>query len=191
MAKDAGKVRIIGGQWRSRIIRFHAVKHLRPSPDAVRETLFNWLREDISGSRCLDLFAGSGALGFEAASRGASTVTMIERHPHAARQLRQNVKLLQAESFIQVLTIAAEKFLEDHQNRFDILFIDPPFDRELLARSCHLINRHQILAKGGLAYLETRANRDLLPIPDTWHIIRQKRCGVVQSTLIRNQPDNE
>lgn len=191
MATAAGKIRIIGGQWKSRILRFKAIDGLRPSPDMVRETLFNWLRNDIEGAQCLDLFAGSGALGFESASRGAANVTMVERHPIAARQLKENIQQLEAASLVSVLPMPAEKFLEQSDLRYDILFIDPPFDTDLLARACHLIQRNGILADGGLAYLETRAGPAPLPIPDTWHIIRQKRRGGVQSTLIQNNTENE
>ena len=191
MATPAGKIRIIGGQWGSRILRFKAVDGLRPSPDSVRETLFNWLRNDIENARCLDLFAGSGALGFEAASRGAANVTMVERHPLVAKQLKENIQQLDAASSVSVLPMAAEKFLEIENPAFDILFLDPPFDSLLLARACHLIQRNELLASGGLAYLETRAGPDPLPIPDTWHIIRQKRRSGVQSTLIQNTTEYE
>lgn len=184
MAIRSGKIRIIGGQWRSRRLQFPVINNLRPSPDAVRETLFNWLRQDLVGSQCLDLFAGSGAIGFEAASRGATSVTMVEAHPTVARQLMHNTGLLDAARIIKVITTKAEKFVATCEQRFDCVFLDPPFDANLVATICATIERQNIIGDGGIVYLETRTSHEPLPIPASWHIIRHKRRGIVQSTLL-------
>ena len=136
----SGTIRIIVGKWRSRRLRFPAAPQLRPSPDAVRETLFNWLQFDLPDSRCLDLFAGSGALGFEAASRGARSVTMVEANPKVARQLEANTQILDAGDIIQVKNAKADEFLGDADGSFDIIFMDPPFSTDDLNVTCHLLS---------------------------------------------------
>ena len=181
---QSGKIRIIGGKWRSRKLQFPAIKDLRPSPDAVRETLFNWLRDDIENSNCLDLFAGSGAIGFEAASRGALHVTMVEAHPQAARQLTMNARLLDADTCIEIITAKAENFIASCDRQFNCIFLDPPFNADIVQKICLLLAASQIIADDATIYLETRKSRDPLPIPDSWHIIRDKCQGIVQSTLI-------
>ena len=120
------ELRIIGGQWRGRKLRFPDRPSLRPTLGRVRETLFTWLAPNISGTRCLDLFAGSGALGFEALSRGAAEVTFVERDRKAAAAIRSNVELLQARA--TVVCQPAKQYLARTRARFDIVFLDPPFD---------------------------------------------------------------
>ena len=187
MRGKKGQVRIIGGQWRSRKLWFPNAENLRPSPDAVRETLFNWLQHDIQQSHCLDLFAGSGALGFEAASRGAASVVMVESDSEAARQLQQNKSLLKAGENVIIVNSFAEQFVENCDQQFDLLFLDPPFESDQLERSCIQIENSRILAPGALLYIESPKRNIPLPIPPSWHIIRQKTRGLVQSTLIETK----
>ena len=145
------ELRIVGGQWRSRRLRIADVPGLRPTPDRVRESLFNWLGQDLRGWSCLDLFAGSGALGFEAASRGAARVTLVERDPHAYAVLQQNAGLLGGEA-LHCLRGDAQRFLENARERYDLIFLDPPFRQDWLSRieSC----LPSVLAEGGLIYVE-------------------------------------
>lgn len=187
MRKNRGQIRIIGGQWRSRKLTFPEAEHLRPSPDAVRETLFNWLQNDVRSSKCLDLFAGSGALGFEAASRGAARVVMVENDPTAVRYLNQNRELLNAEKTVTVVRSSAKHFIDQCDERFDLLFLDPPFDSSDLEKSCQQIHSSGILSPGALVYIENPRSSTPLPIHPTWHIIRQKARGLVQSTLIETE----
>ena len=183
-----GEIRIIGGFWRSRRLRFPGVDSLRPSPDAVRETLFNWLRNDISGARCLDLFAGSGAFGFEAASRGASFVTMVESNAEAARKLVQNADLLGANDVVRVVHGDVERFFHSATTPYDIIFMDPPFSSNLVDSTCRLLCRGELITGSTLLYIETPATKEQLPLPPTWDIIRQKDHGTVRSTLINLKP---
>ncbi|MFN3398310.1 MAG: 16S rRNA (guanine(966)-N(2))-methyltransferase RsmD, partial [Sulfurimicrobium sp.] len=132
MAKS-NRVRIIGGVWRSRLLAFPDVPGLRPTPDRVRETLFNWLGQTMEGKICLDLFSGSGALGFEALSRGARRVVMVERDAKVAQALRTNAANLGAEN-CELVTVDALKLLERETRRFDVIFVDPPYDSHLLPR---------------------------------------------------------
>ncbi len=183
-----GELRIIGGEWRSRRLRFTPVRGLRPSPDAVRETVFNWLQFDIASARCLDLFAGSGAMGFEAASRGAARVTMVESHPTAARQIEANRELLGATDLIDVFPGTVERFLHGNSQAFDVVFMDPPFRGNLLRETCALLAECHPFSDDALLYVESASTEGALPIPLTWHIIRQKDRGAVRATLI--QPNN-
>src|SRR5690606_23249515 len=125
------QLRIIGGQWRSRRLRFPAIDGLRPTLDRIRETVFNWLQFDVEGARVLDAFAGSGALGFEALSRGAKEVILLEKHPAAALQLTDNLQLLEARN-AQVWAGDALLWLEQNPEPFDLVFLDPPFHQNLL-----------------------------------------------------------
>lgn len=148
------QLRIVGGQWRSRRLQVAAVPGLRPTPDRVRETLFNWLGQDLTGWTCLDLFAGSGALGFEAASRGAARVTLVERDPLAYAVLQQNADLLGG-SAMQCVRGDALKFLATTPQRYDLVFLDPPFRQEWLERlEPHLA---QVLTPGGRVYVEAES----------------------------------
>ncbi|MGH8636943.1 MAG: 16S rRNA (guanine(966)-N(2))-methyltransferase RsmD, partial [Burkholderiales bacterium] len=129
---NANRVRLIGGAYRSRILRFPARTGLRPTPDRVRETLFNWLGQDLSGRECLDLFAGSGALGFEAVSRGAHRVVMVESDAATWRALERNAALLGCQPVVELHRADALEFVRDAGRAFDIVFLDPPFDSGLL-----------------------------------------------------------
>lgn len=183
--KKPQQVRIIAGQWRRRQIRFPDISDLRPSPDAVRETLFNWLSNDLAGSTCLDLYAGSGAFGFEAASRGASSVVMVESHSQAIKHLSDTQNLLKAHSIIEICHQRALQYLESASQKFDVVFIDPPFKDIHLGETCQSLITHNRLNDGALIYIESQKSNSPLPIPVTWHIIRESQCGMVQSTLIK------
>lgn len=176
-----GEVRIIAGRWRGRKLPVLADAGIRPSGDRVRETLFNWLQTRINGSRCLDLFAGSGALGFEAASRGAREVWLVERQPRAAASLREQKQRLNADA-VHVECMDGSEFLRIHSLAFDVIFLDPPFDRPSLDEDLRLIQDRQLLAGGGMIYLE-RAAKDWPQTPG-FVIHRQARAGAVRYGLL-------
>ena len=154
--RRANRVRIIGGTWRSRTLTFPDVPGLRPTPDRVRETLFNWLGQYLIGKRCLDLYAGSGALGFEALSRGAAAVVMVERSPRIWRALRDNAALLGARGVNLVRGDALEFLARTHgAAEFDLIFLDPPFGKGIPEGMWpQLLGR---LSEGGQVYLESDA----------------------------------
>ncbi len=174
-----GEVRIIGGAWRSRRIRFADRPGLRPTPDRVRETLFNWLGQDLTGKRCLDLFAGSGALGFEAASRGAKHVTMVERDAAALQALRTNGEALQATA-VEVVRADALEFLKNHRSRYDVVFLDPPFADDCWPQL--LTGVPAVLAPGGLVYCERAQALEAL---QGWEVIKSGRAGQVSHQLLK------
>ncbi len=178
-----GTLRIIGGHWRSRRISFAAESGIRPTPDAVRETLFNWLAPYIDGASCLDLFAGSGALGFEAASRAAAQVVMVENNRNDARQLGVNKDKLEADT-VTVIQQTAEVFVRETGDRFDIVFIDPPFQQDIIESICNEIKKNNVLKPAALIYIETEKQLAPLPIPADWHIIRQRIQGAVAYYLV-------
>lgn len=168
------QIRIIAGKWRSRLVAFPDVVGLRPTGDRIRETLFNWLAPSISGSRCLDLFAGSGALCFEALSRGAAYCLALEKHPQAAGCLADNKILLDASG----LTITRKDTLAHLQQRpdkpFDIVFVDPPFDANLLTDACNLLEKNDWVANGGLIYCELSTQQNNFTPPANWQVVRNK-----------------
>lgn len=184
-------IRIIGGQWRGRILRFPDATGLRPTPDRVRETLFNWLGQDLTGRRCLDLFAGSGALGFEAASRNAVAVTLVERARAAAEGLVESVQLLQAEQ-CRILRRDALEFLAecervaagDRDGLFDIVFLDPPFGSGLLETVLERLPG--VVGPDALIYLES----DVKPGNQApWRVVREGRAGAVYYALLERGND--
>lgn len=173
------RVRIIGGAWRSRLVAFPPRPELRPTPDRVRETLFNWLGQDLAGRTCLDLFAGSGALGFEAASRGARRVVMVERDPVIFRALAASRSALDA-SVVELKRADALEFLRADDGVYDVVFVDPPYRSDLWPRVAPLLPTR--LAPRALVYLE-RASRPG-PLPG-WEIWRQGRAGQVAYQLLK------
>jgi len=173
------EVRIIGGAWRSRRIRFADRPGLRPTPDRVRETLFNWLGQDLTGRDCLDLFAGSGALGFEAASRGARHVTMVERDAAAARALQSNRDLLAADA-VEVVRADALEFLQHHRARYNVVFLDPPFADDCWPQLLALLP--QCLKPGALVYCERARALDAGP---GWEVVKSGRAGQVSHQLLK------
>jgi len=178
-------VRIIGGAFRGRKLSFPSIEGLRPSPDRVKETLFNWLMNDIRDARCLDAFAGSGALGFEALSRFASQVTMIETHPLAYKALKESAKILHLESRLQLLCLDAREFLKNNQHPFNIIFLDPPFKSDCLYDCLHLISQGQNLAPGGLLYVES--SKEIALDPSLWQTRKSKKAGMVYYGLFEKR----
>ena len=177
------EVRIVGGEWRSRRIRFPTRDDLRPTPDRVRETVFNWLGQDLAGLVCLDLFSGSGALGFEAASRGASRVVMVERDRVAHAALEENRAALKA-SQVELVRGDALEFLRADRAQYDVIFVDPPFTAscgELLPK---LLKSR--LKPDGYAYYESALG---LEWPAEWQVLRRARAGNVVSQLVKRIAD--
>jgi 16S rRNA (guanine966-N2)-methyltransferase len=181
-------LRIIGGEWRGRKIRFPPVAAIRPTPDRVRETLFNWLQAEVVGSRCLDLYAGSGALGLEALSRGAREVVFVEVDPEVARHLATTLQGLQCGRG-RVVRSDAGRFLKAPAEPFDIVFLDPPYADRALADTCRSIARGGWLKPGGLAYLEDAASAGPPELPPGWTLLRSKRAGEVGYHLAQREKD--
>jgi len=178
-------VRIIGGLWRSRLIEFPDAADLRPTPDRVRETLFNWLGRDLSGMVCLDLFAGSGALGFEALSRGAASVIMVENNPAVLRALRDNAQKLGATGLTVVRGDALE-FLRGARSRFDVVFVDPPYRLGMQVAALDLLR--ELLAEGGRVYVESDS---AFEAPRGWAVFRRARAGNVHFNLLAREADDQ
>ncbi len=179
-----GKIRIIAGQWRGRKLNVPEQEGLRPTADRVRETLFNWLTPVIEGSRCLDLFAGSGALGFEAASRGAAEVFCIERSASVCQTLKQHTQLLHTQQIQIICSDALQWLAKTPANPFDIIFLDPPFKQQLVLASCTHLVQYGWLKSPALIYVEM-AKSDPAPIfPADWHIKKQQTAGQVIAYLL-------
>ncbi|HSG03167.1 MAG TPA: 16S rRNA (guanine(966)-N(2))-methyltransferase RsmD [Marinobacterium sp.] len=183
-------LRIIGGQWRSRKLSFPAVEGLRPTPDRVRETLFNWLQSVTPAARCLDLFSGSGALSFEALSRGAASATLVDASSQACRSLRANLQSLRAQNAEVVQSNALtwlESQPEDMSARFDLVFIDPPFRKGWLQPIAELLESHNLLADEAYIYIEAERELGTPELPANWQLHREKHAGQVSYRLyIRN-----
>ena len=181
-------VRIIGGAWRRRVVCFPDAESLRPTPDRVRETLFNWLGQDLSGLSCLDLFAGSGALGFEAASRGAARVVMVERSAGVAAALRSNARQRGAAERVEIVQADAVKFASSRAAgapRFDVLFLDPPYNQGWLGRLAPMLPG--LLAEDGVMYVEAETPLDGC---GRWRTVRSGKAGQVFYHLMRSgEPD--
>jgi len=184
-------VRIIGGEWRRRVLRFPDSEALRPTPDRVRETLFNWLGQDLSGKTCLDLFAGSGALGFEAASRNAAKVVIVDKSAKVVAALEANARLLAADSRLQIVRADAVEFASAQRgahganSRFDVLFLDPPYQQGWIDRVAPFIDG--LLADDGALYVE--AEHPLTACAG-WKTVRSGRAGQVFYHLMRKQEDD-
>ena len=176
----ARQLRIIAGSWRGRRLRFPDVPQIRPTPDRVRETLFNWLGERIRGARCLDLFAGSGALGLEALSRGARAVEFVECHGASARALAQLLRAWGAGAdCAAVHTGDALAWLQRPARPFDVVFLDPPFGSDLLPRAARELDARGWLSPGALIYVECPAREGLPALPAAWQPLKEKRSGEV------------
>ncbi len=185
MKKGGGQgnqVRIIGGEHRGRRLSFPDIPGLRPTGDRIRETLFNWLQPRLPGASCLDLFAGSGALGLEAASRGAGKVLMLDSSPLVVRQLRENISLLRLEQ-TQVEQADAMVWLGRQSQPFDIVFLDPPFADNLLQDACRRLDEGAWLTANSLVYLEMDAALEGLELPAGWEVLKEKKAGQVKFML--------
>lgn len=181
------QIRVIGGQWRSRRLEFPDLPGLRPTPDRVRETLFNWLAPILPGARCLDLFAGSGALGIEALSRGAAEVLFIEREPPAVRALRENLTRLKAEGG-RVELAEALAWLRQPATPFEIVLLDPPFGAGLLEPVCAALETGGWLKTPAWIYLEMAAGQPV-SLPAHWTLHREKTAGAVAYRLARRESE--
>ena len=176
------QVRINAGIWRSRLLKFPDAEGLRPTPERVRQTVFNWLGQDLTGKVCLDLFAGTGAFGFEALSRNARSVTMVEYVRSAFQSLQQNKTLLQAEH-ATLYQQDALQFLQQSKPLFDIIFCDPPYQKGWLEKILPILGGH--LAPEGVVYAE--AEHAILPT-EQWQIFKQSKAGNVYYHLLKYQP---
>lgn len=182
----ANELRIVGGEWRGRRVKLAAGAPIRPTPDRVRETLFNWLQPVIRGARCLDLFAGSGALGLEALSRGAREVVFVDRDARAIRQIAATLEAFAAPA-MPVHVSDALAFLRGAASPFDVVFLDPPFASGLLANTSARLEDKGWLAANALIYIEA-AHRDGPPVlPATWRLAKAKRAGEVGYYLVEGR----
>ncbi len=180
-------LRIIGGQWRGRKLSFTPGEGLRPTPDRVRETLFNWLSHTVHGARCLDLFAGSGALGLEALSRGAVSCDFVDSSAAALRQIKHHLHSLDICDTAHCHAMPALSFLQGSPAPYDIVFIDPPFDKEMIDQVCAQLVSRELVAPGGFIYVEAAA-RDRVPeMPEHWRLHRDKVAGEVAYRLFEQQ----
>lgn len=180
----SGRVRIVGGVWRSRLIGVPSRPGLRPTPDRVRETLFNWLGQNLSGLACLDLFAGSGALGFEAASRGAARVVLVEQERAVVETLHASRAALDATN-VEIVAADALAYLAGERGRFDVVFLDPPFRQNVLSAVLPALPPR--LAPSARVYLEAALP---LPVSAPWHELRRKRAGQVSYQLLQWSADD-
>lgn len=202
----SGKLRIIAGNWRGRRLSVPDLPGLRPSGDRAREVLFNWLQGRVRGARCLDVFAGTGALGLEAASRGAASVVLVEQDRRLCRQLIELGEGWPGGDVLTVVQADAVRWLERAEAPFDIVFVDPPFGAGLYAETLSALSRPGLLAPGALVYVESAARspapfqpqdestrsasspcqgEELAPSPANWSILREKRLGDVRMQLLQ------
>jgi len=179
-----GAVRIIAGQWRGRKLPVPDVDGLRPTPNRIRETLFNWLQAYVEGASCLDVSAGTGSLCFEALSRGAKSAVMVEASHKAVSRLRENLAMLDCAN-AKVIESSALAYLQGQVSAFDIIFLDPPFKSDLVNQCFALINERGWLNPGGLLYIEAPAKKKLPDLPENWSLHRSKSSGEVGYHLLR------
>ena len=172
-----GKIRIIGGQYRSRMLDVIDSDGLRPTSNRIRETLFNWLGQDLTGKTCLDMFAGSGALGFEAISRNATKVTMLELDTGVCNQLIKNQTMLKADN-VEIINTNSIKYLSNTQDKFDVIFLDPPYDSDLLSKSLAMI--HNNLTDDGLLFVEYDKEINLTG----YEIVKSDQYSMVKFALL-------
>ncbi len=178
-AGGPGRLRIIGGTWRGRKLDFSAAPGLRPTPDRVRETVFNWLATHIHQAHCADLFAGSGALGLEALSRGAAHCDFVDSNGQTMGQIQQHLTALSALSQAKCVNDEAASFLRSCDRPYDVVFMDPPFGMGLAAAACDLLARRSLLNPGSLVYLEAGVSDETPDIPPNWRLHREKSSGEV------------
>lgn len=183
--QKSNSVRIIAGEYRSRKLEFPSLEGLRPTADRIRETLFNWLQNSIQGERCLDLFAGSGALGFEALSRGAAKVDFVEKNTAAVNSIRSNIEQLGIEQG-EVYCTDAFEWLDRYaqgSKQYGLVFLDPPFKGEALARAIVKLESAELLRDGGLVYVEQEKQLTDDGLPSNWIEVKSKKAGAVQFGL--------
>ena len=180
---QTGQLRIVAGNWRSRLLQIADVPGLRPTSERIRETLFNWLAPGIHGARCLDLCAGTGALGLEALSRGAGELVFVERSAVAFRTLEGNIALLGGANAEVLNDDAREYLLGPSTKPFDIVFLDPPFAADLMDELCRLLTEQRWLADGARIYIEMDKDQPELLIPPGWQVLKNKTAGKVRYML--------
>jgi 16S rRNA (guanine966-N2)-methyltransferase len=181
-----GSIRIISGKHRGRKLPVLMAEGLRPTTDRVKETVFNWLMPYIQDSICLDCFAGSGGLGFEALSRGAEKVSFVELNKAAAKQLQENKNLLKANN-VNIENIDVLHFLKNNNNKFNMVFIDPPFRKGLVNQVVELLAANN-LADNALIYIEMESENSSLTLPPQWQLLKEKIAGQVAYRLYENKP---
>ncbi|MCK4865860.1 MAG: 16S rRNA (guanine(966)-N(2))-methyltransferase RsmD [Gammaproteobacteria bacterium] len=185
MAKGSNQLRIIGGEWRGRKLRFPDAPNLRPTPDRVRETIFNWLAPMINGARCLDLFAGSGALGLEALSRGAAFTTFVDSHKKVTLTLQEHLDLLNSNDKAEVLQMDGVKFLNNSAQPYDLVFLDPPYHLDFMGKVVPLLEENGWLSDNAMLYLEIEKRQSLPELPENWQQLKEKTAGEVSYFLFQ------
>jgi len=189
-------LRIIGGEWRSRRIPFAADTGVRPTADRIRETLFNWLQGITPEAHCLDLFAGSGALAFEALSRGAASVTMVDEDLRVIQQLQQNTALLKTDKatmkWSDALSFLSEyEPLPEQAKRYDIVFLDPPYRDDIIGECTQRLEKSGWLANTAWVYMECGADQALAEIPGNWELLHNKKSSQIRYALARRKPQKK
>ena len=191
MSKGSNQLRIIGGEWGGRKLRFPDAPNLRPTPDRVRETVFNWLAPIIHGARCLDLFAGSGALGLEALSRGAVFTTFVDNHKKVIQALHSHLDLLKANDRAEVLNfdgisfLSHDNFINTEARVYDVVFLDPPYHLDLMGKVVPLLEENNCLADNAMLYLEIEKRQSLPELPVNWKMLKEKTAGEVSYFLFQ------
>ncbi len=180
-----GRLRIVAGKWRSRLLDIADVPGLRPTSERIRETLFNWLVPKIHGSRCLDLFAGTGALGLEALSRGARNAVFVEKSAMAVKTLRKNCQALAAEGALIRQTDALDYLRETLEGPFDLVFLDPPFGADLNEELCRLLEERNLISSDAQVYIEQDRSKPEPALPSTWRVKKNETAGNVRYMLVQ------
>lgn len=186
--KAENRVRVIGGKWRRSVIAFEPAAGLRPTPSRVRETVFNWLQNQLMGSSCIDLFAGSGACGIEALSRGASEVVFLDSNRLACEAIRNNLKRLGVDSPTVACTDSLrwlENATAENKARFSMAFVDPPYAGQLAIQACELLANSGVLIAGAQVYVELDRAIETEEFPSGWTVVKNKQAGQVQHYLLR------
>ncbi len=184
-----GKVRIIGGDWRGRKLPVLSLNGLRPTSDRVRETLFNWLQYEVAGAKCLDMFAGTGALGLEALSRGAETVTFLDNTTSVVKQLRQNLDTLHVDKARVIQDDSLKWVIQEQHLSFDIIFVDPPFHSHLMQPAVDALFLGGCIAKQGCLYLEQEKTLPWPVLPNGWKIFREKTTSQVRFGVFKYEEE--
>ncbi|AGH80500.1 putative methyltransferase [Psychromonas sp. CNPT3] len=178
-SKKGGFIRLISGKWRGKKLAVLNIEGLRPTTDRTKETLFNWLMHDIHNANCLDCFSGSGSLAFEALSRSAQSVTLLERDKLVCQQLKQNLQNLKVENALVIETDSISYLQQIAKKSFNIIFIDPPFNQSLLQPCCDALEKNNYLAEGALIYVEMEKRISHFSAPETWTLLKEKGTGQV------------
>lgn len=191
MAKGSNQLRIIGGDWKGRKLHFPDAPNLRPTPDRVRETVFNWLAPMIHGAYCLDLFAGSGALGLESLSRGAAFTTFVDSHKKVTQALQSHLDLLGANDKANIFSVDGVKFLSHEKfkitesKKYDLVFLDPPYHLDLMRKVVPLLEENNWLNENAMLYLEIEKRQSLPELPTNWKQLKEKTAGEVNYFLFQ------